>query len=109
MTRVELADQPGQRVVTLSGPLDVYSSSLLARQVFAGLPTDAHDVLLDLHALSVLDSAGVSALMKLRSQGRSRAVDVRFHLGEDCPLHESVQDVVRRILPCDDPDPSVAV
>jgi anti-anti-sigma factor len=99
MTRVDLADQPGQRVAMLSGSLDVYSSSLLARRVLDGLPDDAHDLLLDLHALSFLDSAGVSALMKLRAVGRARQVDVRVHMGDDCPLHEAVQSVVRRIMP----------
>jgi hypothetical protein len=67
--------------------------------VFAGFPDDAHDLLLDLHALSFLDSAGVSALMKLRSAGRAREVEVRVFMGDDCPLHETVQSVVRRILP----------
>jgi anti-anti-sigma factor len=101
MTRVDVDDQPGHRTAVLSGSLDVYSSSLLAGRVLAGLPDDAHDLLLDLHALSFLDSAGVSALMKLRSAGRARSIDVHAHIGDDCQLHETVQSVVRRILPCD--------
>jgi anti-anti-sigma factor len=108
MTRVDLADQPGQRIARLSGPLDVYSSFLLAGKVLAGLPDDARKLLLDLHSLSFLDSAGISALMKLRSAGRARAVDVRVYLGDDCTLHETVKSVVRRILPSADPKPPVA-
>ena len=99
MTRVDVDDQPGQRIAKLSGPLDVYSSFLLAGKVLAGLPQDAHKLLLDLRSLSFLDSAGISALSKLRSAGRSRAIDVRVYLGDECALHESVKSVVRRILP----------
>lgn len=102
MTHVDLTDEPGQRVVTLSGTLDVFSSSVLAGRILAGLPDDAHDLVIDLHALEFMDSAGVSALAKLRLAGRARSVDVRAHLGDDCLLHETMQSVVRRVIPCDE-------
>lgn len=98
-TRVDVSDEPGQRIARLSGPLDVYSAFLLAGRVLAGLPDDARKLLLDLHALSFLDSAGISALMKLRSAGKSRALDVRVYFGDDFMLHKTVVSVVRRILP----------
>ncbi len=101
MTQIDLADEEGQRVAVLSGSLDVFTSSMLSARVLAGLPDDAHDLVLDLHALEFVDSAGISALARLRSAGRSRAIDVRGHIGDDCALHETVQSVVRRVLPCD--------
>ena len=100
-TQVDLADEPGQRIAMLSGSLDVFTSSMLSARVLAGFPDDAHDLVLDLHALEFVDSAGISALARLRSAGRSRAIDVRGHIGDDCPLHETVLSVVRRVLPCD--------
>src|SRR5262245_33983719 len=98
-TRIEVADEPGQRIASLSGPLDVYSAFLLAGRVLAGLPDDARKLLLDLHGLSFLDSAGISALTKLRSAGKARALDVRVYFGDDFMLHKTVVSVVRRILP----------
>jgi anti-anti-sigma factor len=98
-TQVDVADEPGQRIARLSGPLDVYSAFLLAQRVLAGLPDDARKLLLDLHSLSFLDSAGISALTKLRSAGKSRALDVRVYFGDDFLLHKTVVSVVRRILP----------
>src|SRR5262245_34772808 len=102
MTRVDVADEPGQRIAKLSGPLDVYSSFLLAGKVLSGLPEDVRNLLLDLRSISILDSAGISALMKLRSAARARGFDVRVYLGDDCALHETVKSVVRRILPSTD-------
>jgi anti-anti-sigma factor len=101
--RVIVDDQDDGRHARIRGVLDVFSSPLLATRALAGLPDDTRALLLDLKDVSFVDSAGVSALVKLRQEARTRAIEVRARLGgAQHTINTTVVDLLRRVLPCDD-------
>jgi anti-anti-sigma factor len=107
---VETQDRPdGVRVVTVNGAVDVFSAGVLNRGAVANLPSRAREVVLDLERVSFLDSAGVSAIVKLVRELRSQSIPLRASIGDDTPLSATVVDLLRQIVPCDAPsgDPQV--
>ncbi|MCU1429486.1 MAG: hypothetical protein JWL83_3486 [Actinomycetia bacterium] len=92
----------GVRVVTVVGAIDVFSAGELNRDAVAGLPTDAREIVLDLEAVSFLDSAGISAIVKLVRQMRSQSVATRASLGEETPLSETIVDLLHHVVPFDE-------
>jgi anti-anti-sigma factor len=102
--QIDLVDEEAEgRRATVHGALDVFSSPTLARRVLAGLPDETHDVVIDLRDVSFVDSAGVSALVRLRQEGASRTIDVRARLGDaQHRINSTVLELLRRVLPCDD-------
>jgi anti-anti-sigma factor len=102
--QIDLADEESEgRRATVHGALDVFSSATLARRVFAGLPERTHEIVVDLRDVSFVDSAGVSALVRLRQQGAGRAVEVRACLGDaQHRINSTVVELLRRVLPCVD-------
>jgi anti-anti-sigma factor len=101
--RVIVDDQDDGRHAKVRGVLDVFSSPMLAKRALAGLPDQTRALLLDLKDVSFVDSAGVSALVRLRQEAKSRAIDVRARLGgAQHTINETVVELLRRVLPCDD-------
>jgi anti-anti-sigma factor len=102
---VETLDRSdGVRVVTVTGVVDVFNAGALSRDAVAGLPNDAREIVLDLDGVSFLDSAGVSAIVKLVRQFRSQSIAMRASLGHDSPLSPTVVDLLRQVVPFDDLD-----
>jgi anti-anti-sigma factor len=94
----------GVRVVSVSGVVDVFNAGSLSRDAVAGLPDEAREVVLDLEAVSFLDSGGISAIVKLVRQFRSQAIPMRASLGHDSPLSPTVVELLRQVVPFDDPN-----
>jgi anti-anti-sigma factor len=102
---VETLDRAdGVRVVTVSGTVDVFNAGALSREAVANLPNNAREIVLDLDAVSFLDSAGISAIVKLVQQFRSRSIPTRASIGNDSPLSPTVVELLRQVVPCDDPN-----
>jgi anti-anti-sigma factor len=92
----------GVRVVTVSGVVDVFNASTLSRDAVAGLPDNAREIVLDLESVSFLDSAGISAIVKLVRQLRSADIATRASIGEDSPLSPTIVELLRRVVPFDE-------
>jgi anti-anti-sigma factor len=102
---VETLDRSdGVRVVTVTGVVDVFNAASLSRDAVAGLPNAAREVVLDLEAVSFLDSAGISAIVKLVRQFRSQSIAMRASIGNDSPLSATVVELLRQVVPFDDPN-----
>jgi anti-anti-sigma factor len=100
---VHLDDEEAERTAEVSGAIDVFSSALLPVRALAGLPETARSLVIDLREVSFVDSAGISALVKLRREAHSRAVEVRARFGTaQSRINATVVDVIHRVLPCED-------
>jgi anti-anti-sigma factor len=99
---VAVVDEFGVRVVALRGVLDVFSASVIGARVLAGLPADTHQIVLDLDGIEFMDSAGVSALVRLREHAGHRAIPVTARLGPALHLNPTVTAVLQRVLECED-------
>jgi anti-anti-sigma factor len=100
---VDVADDDDVRRARIWGVLDVFSSPALVARALAGLPDETRNLLIDLRDVSFVDSAGISALVRLRQEATSRAVVVQARLGKaQETVNQTVIDVLRRVLPCED-------
>jgi anti-anti-sigma factor len=96
-------DEATGRLAKVRGVLDVFTSPTLATRALANLPDQTRSIMIDLRDVSFVDSAGISALVRLRQEATHRALDVHAHLGNARErINATVVDVVRRVLPCDD-------
>jgi anti-anti-sigma factor len=102
--QIDLVDEENkERQATVHGVLDVFTSSTVVKRVLAGLPDSTRALVIDLRDVSFVDSAGVSALVRLRQAATSRTIEVRAHLGDaQTRFNTTVVDLLRRVLPCDD-------
>jgi anti-anti-sigma factor len=95
-------DRGGVRVVALRGPLDVFSASVVATRVLAGIPSDTTTLVLELAGIECIDSAGVSALVRLHEHARLRDLEVHARLGESPHINPTIVSVLRRVFVVDD-------
>jgi anti-anti-sigma factor len=102
--RIDVDDSvDGDRLARVRGVLDVFSSPALAANALANLPDKTRDLIIDLRDVSFVDSAGVSALVRLQQEAKGRAVEVRARLGgAQHTINATVVDVLRRVLSIDD-------
>jgi ABC-type transporter Mla MlaB component len=102
---VRTTDRPdGVRVVTVTGPVDVFNAGELSRDAVAGLPREAREVVIDLESVSALDSGGLSAIVKLVRELRSQAIPARASIGADSTLSTTMVDLLRQVVPFDASD-----
>lgn len=101
---IDLRDDTDEgRLARVRGVLDVFTSPALAAKVLKNLPSETRRLLIDLRDVNFVDSAGVSALVRLRQEGRARAIDVRGRLGgAQTQINDTIADLIKRVLPCDD-------
>jgi anti-anti-sigma factor len=99
---VAVVDEFGVRVVTLRGVLDVFSASVVGARVLAALPADTRQIVLDLDGVEFMDSAGVSALVRLREHAGHRSIAVNARLGPALHLNPTVTAVLHRVLDFED-------
>ncbi|MET1001271.1 MAG: STAS domain-containing protein [Acidimicrobiia bacterium] len=102
VVHIEVEDEPGVRNCIFSGALDVFSASIVGARALAGLPADAKELVLQLRDLEFMDSAGISALVRLRDQARARGAEVHAQLGRAPHINQTVVAVIRRVLVVDD-------
>jgi anti-anti-sigma factor len=95
-------DRGGVRVVKLRGPLDVFSASVVGTRVLAGIPSDTTMLVLELAGIESIDSAGVSALVRLHDHARLRDVEVHARLGDSPQINPTIVSVLRRVFVVDD-------
>jgi anti-anti-sigma factor len=102
---VRTLDRPdGVRVVTVVGAVDVFNAGVLTRDAIAGLPDASRSIVLDLEGVSLLDSGGVSAIVKLVRQLRSQSIEMRASIGRDSTLSPTMVELLRQVVPFDDAD-----
>ena len=99
---VVLDDQLGVRTARVRGPLDVFSAGVVGARILNGLPANTHSVVLELDGIEFIDSAGVSALIRLREHARSRSLDVHVHLGASPRVNPTVLGLLQRVFIVDD-------
>jgi anti-anti-sigma factor len=99
---VRTLDEGGVRVVRVTGAVDVFNAASLPREAVAGLPSGAREIVIDLEAVSYLDSAGISAIVKLVRQLRSADISARATIGADSTLSPTIVDLLRQVVPVDD-------
>src|SRR3954451_15043247 len=97
-----LDDADGVRVVRVGGVIDVFSAGALPREAVADLPVDARELILNLEAVSFLDSAGISAIVKLVRQLQSQSIAARAQLGVDSPLSPTIVELLKQVVPLDE-------
>lgn len=102
--RIDVDDsEDGDRLARVRGVLDVFSSPALAARALANLPDKTRDLIIDLREVSLIDSAGVSALVRLQQEAKGRAVEMRARFGgAQNTINATIVDVLRRVLPVDD-------
>lgn len=96
-----IVDRSGVRTASLSGELDVFNSPVLESRLLAGLPSDTYELVVDLCGLVAIDTGGISALVRLREHGRSRALTVGLRLGPTSRLNPTAYALLRRLWPVD--------
>jgi anti-anti-sigma regulatory factor len=100
---VHVDDRPTRRLARVRGSLDVFSSALLAGRTLAGIPDTARALVLDLDEVVFVDSAGISALVRLRREAGARAIEVSARLGRArSRLNGTIVELVQRVLPCEE-------
>jgi len=99
---VVVIDRFGVRSASVSGVLDVFSAGVVGARVLASLPADTREIVLDLNGIEFMDSAGVSALVRLREHARHRLLEVHARLGPAPHLNPTVLAVLHRVLDCED-------
>jgi anti-anti-sigma factor len=99
---VVVVDRFGVRAASVSGVLDVFSAGVVGARVLASLPADTHEIVLDLDGIEFMDSAGVSALVRLREHARHRSLEIHARLGRAPHLNPTVLAVLHRVLDLDD-------
>src|SRR3954469_587223 len=96
-------EQPKVRLAHVDGVLDVFTSPVLVARALGGLPDTARSLVIDLRDVSFVDSAGISALVRLGEEAQARAMDVHACLGDaGGRINATIADLIRRVLPCDD-------
>ncbi len=99
---VEVDDELGVRVARVSGSLDVFSASVVGARILSKLPSDTMELVLDLDDIGFMDSAGVSALVRLRENAKLRTMNVHAHLGDAPHVSPTLVAVLRRMFVVDD-------
>jgi anti-sigma B factor antagonist len=70
--------EPAIRIVTLSGEMDLYSSSAFKEEVTGIWEAGGTRVIVDLTELQYVDSSGIGVLLYVYSASRKRRFDVVF-------------------------------
>jgi anti-sigma B factor antagonist len=99
---VRTLDEGGVRVVRVTGAVDVFNAATLPRDAVAGLPNGSHEIVIDLEEVEYLDSAGISAIVKLVRQLRAADIAARASLGSDTPLSPTIVELLRQVVPFDE-------
>jgi anti-anti-sigma factor len=95
-------DHLGVRIARVGGVLDVFSAGVVGARILDGLPSNATELILELDRIEFMDSAGVSALVRLREHARLRALNVHVQLGAAPHVNPTVVAVLRRVFVVDD-------
>ncbi|MDQ3152186.1 MAG: STAS domain-containing protein [Actinomycetota bacterium] len=90
LLRVSVEDHPEGAVVTVTGEVDLHTSSTLRAALDRALGGTAPVVVVDLSAVTFLSSSGLSALVELRRGAESRARAVRL-VGDGRPVRRPLQ------------------
>jgi anti-anti-sigma factor len=102
---VDIEDSDEERVAHFDGAVDVFTAGTVARRVFTGLPHDARRVVIDLRRVQFMDSAGLSAVVRLAERAKRHAIDMRAQIGQASHLNPTVRAMLRRVVVClDDPE-----
>ena len=78
------------------------SAGVVGARILDGMPPDATELILELDRIEFMDSAGVSALVRLREHARLRELNVHVQLGAAPHVNPTVVAVLRRVFVVDD-------
>ncbi|MGH2951565.1 MAG: STAS domain-containing protein, partial [Solirubrobacterales bacterium] len=88
---LELADREGVTVATLDGEIDGSNASELRLAISERLPSSSDGLVLDICAVTYLDSAGVQLLFELGRRLAARRQAVRLVVSEDAPTRRVLE------------------
>lgn len=105
---VEIGEESGYAVVTVSGEVDVSNASRLRDGLDRVLATGRSQLVVDLQQVGFMDSTGLGVLVGRLRVVRARRGSMRLvcseprllrvlsitHLDTVCPLHDSVEEAV---------------
>ena len=87
-----VAHVTGECVIALHGDIDIASAAevgAVAKEAISACPDDSRRIVIDLAAVSFLDSSGIGALIDIRNAGLGRGIPTNL---------ANVPDAVSRIL-----------
>ena len=88
MAGFEVASKTGEGILTLcpQGELTITTMAVLDRALKAGLTPETAGVVVDASSLTFMDSTGLSALIGIQREGKSRGFGVAFAGFAGAPL-----------------------
>jgi anti-anti-sigma factor len=89
MVEVNLVDEIP--VATLSGDIDMANVGAIERSIARGVSNDAYAVILDLSAVTYLDSAGIRLLFQVSSQLAGRRRRSAIVIPEASPIRRTLE------------------
>lgn len=88
---ISVSEPDGVAIVQVGGELDLGTAPQLLTSISELIDSGSHRVVLDLHELTFCDSAGLSALVRIRK--RVEQVDGALILTRPAPIVKSVLDL----------------
>ena len=92
-SRLELRDEDGVVVARLDGEIDLSNARTLANELAAAVPNAALGVVIDLTAVTYLDSSGIHVMFELAERLRGRQQQLRVAVPADAPLRRVLRVV----------------
>lgn len=109
---IRVFDQDGVPVASLDGEIDIANAADLRDELFSALSNQPPGLIVDLSAVTYLDSRGVHVLLELAERMKIRHLQLRLvvpdtamikrvlqltHLDEIVPVDSTVEDAALRI------------
>ena len=94
LAEVHAHEDDGVVVARIAGEMDISNASYVEDRLTEAVPNSALGMVLDLSALSFLDSAGVELLFRLGERLEARRQRLSVALPSDAPIHR-IFEIVR--------------
>jgi anti-anti-sigma factor len=91
LARVTVTGDEQVTVVEIAGEIDMSNAEQMRQEISAAMPNTAFALVLDLSAISYLDSAGVRLLFRLAADVGIRQQQLRLALPGDSPLRRVLE------------------
>ena len=88
---VQFSDHDRVVVARLSGEIDLSNADSIENAIAEATPNHALALILDVSALSYLDSAGIHLVYKLREKLRARGQTMRLVIPPDSPANDALR------------------
>lgn len=86
LARVEATDLDGDRLVRVSGEIDLSNVGEVKAAIGRAVPSDASLVIVDLSETTYVDSAGIAMIFRLAERLRYSRQELRLVVPKDAPI-----------------------